>query len=95
MKDKNRFDGISLGTGATLEIYLTNNDLEHIANGHEITLEIQSTEGVNSIILKPSMVNDILNPIINHDKKLVSIADLEIRDISREIARNSFTFGSI
>lgn len=95
MKDENTFDGISLGVGSTLEIQLTNNDLEHIANGYEVTLDIKPNETVNKIVIKPSVVNDILNPLINHDKKIVSEADLEIRQISREIARNSFAFGSM
>ena len=95
MKDGNTFDGISLGVGSTLEIQLTNNDLEHIANGYEVTLDIKPNETVNKIVIKPSVVNDILNPLINYDKKIVSEADLEIRQISREIARNSFAFGSM
>lgn len=95
MKDENTFDGISLGVGSTLEIQLTNNDLEHIANGYKVTLDIQPNETVNKIVIKPSVVNDILNPLINYDKKIVSEADLEIRQISREIARNSFAFGSM
>ena len=95
MKDENTFDGISLGVGSTLEIQLTNNDLEHIANGYEVTLDIKPNETVNKIVIKPSVVNDILNPLIYHDKKIVSEADLEIRQISREIARNSFAFGSM
>lgn len=95
MKDENTFDGISLGVGSTLEIQLTNNDLEHIANGYEVTLDIKPNETVNKIVIKPSVENDILNPLINHDKKIVSEADLEIRQISREIARNSFAFGSM
>ena len=95
MKDENTFDGISLGVGSTLEIQLTNNDLEHIANGYEVTLDIKPNETVNKIVIKPSVVNDILNPLINYDKKIVSEADLEIRQISREIARNSFAFGSM
>lgn len=95
MKDENTFDGISLGVGSTLEIQLTNNDLEHIANGYEVTLDIKPNETVSKIVIKPSVVNDILNPLINYDKKIVSEADLEIRQISREIARNSFAFGSM
>ena len=95
MKDENTFDGISLGVGSTLEIQLTNNDLEHIANGYEVTLDIKPNETVNKIVIKPSVVNDILNSLINYDKKIVSEADLEIRQISREIARNSFAFGSM
>lgn len=95
MKDENTFDGISIGVGSTLEIQLTNNDLEHIANGYEVTLDIKPNETVNKIVIKPSVVNDVLNPLINYDKKIVSEADLEIRQISREIARNSFAFGSM
>ena len=95
MRDEDKFDGISLGAGQTLEIYLTNNDLEHIANGYEMTLDIKLNETVNKIVIKPSVVNDILSPLINYDKRIVSKADLENRDISREIARNSFAFGSM
>ncbi|QHF55433.1 MULTISPECIES: hypothetical protein [Streptococcus] len=95
MKDENAFDGISLVAGSTLEIYLTNNDLEHIANGYEVTLDIKPNETVNKIVIKPSLVNDILNPLINYDKRIVSEADLKIRDISREVARNSFALGSL
>lgn len=95
MKDENIFDGINLGAGSTLEINLTNNDLEHIANGYEVTLDIKPNETVNKIVIKPSVVNDILNPLINYDKRIVSEADLKIRDILREVARNSFALGSM
>ena len=85
MKDENIFDGINLGAGSTLEIYLTNNDLEHIANGYEVTLDIKPNETVNKIVIKPSVVNDILNPSINYDKRIVSEGDLKIGDILQEI----------
>ena len=95
MKDEKTFDGISLGTYSTLEIHLTTNDLEHIANGHEVIFDINSNVPVNKIVIKPSLVNDILNPLINYDKRIVSEADLKFRDISREVARNSFALGSM
>lgn len=95
MKDEKTFDGISLGTDSTLEIHLTTNDLEHIANGHEVIFDINSNVPVNKIVIKPSVVNDILNSIINYDKRIVSKADLEIRDIARDITRNCFAIRSM
>lgn len=95
MKDENAFDGIRLEAGSTLEIYLTKNDSEHITNGYEVTLDIKPNETVNKIVIKPSLVNNILNPLINYDKRIVSEADLKFRDISREVARDSFALGSM
>lgn len=95
MKDEKAFDGIILGTDSTLEIHLTTNDLEHIANGHEVIFDINSNVHVNKIVIKPSVVNDILNPLINYNKRIVSKANLEIRDIARDIARNCFATGSM
>ncbi|WP_347101957.1 hypothetical protein [Streptococcus parasanguinis] len=57
-----------------LEIYLSKNDLEHIANGHDIKIKVNGNIllKTNEIILKPDPVNDIVNPLINYKHKLIN-----------------------
>lgn len=57
-----------------LEIYLTKNDLEHIANGHDLKMKIgnKSFLEVDEIILKPALINDLMNPLLNYKHKLVN-----------------------
>lgn len=57
------------------EIYLSKNDLEHIANGHDIKIKINGKRflDANEIILRPALVNDIVNPLINYKYKLINI----------------------
>lgn len=56
------------------EIYLSKNDLEHIANGHDIKIKIDGKRFLktNEIILKPALINDITNPLINYKHKLIN-----------------------
>lgn len=56
------------------EIYLSKNDLEHIANGHDIKIKINGKRflDANEIILKPDPVNDIVNQLINYKHKLIN-----------------------
>lgn len=58
-----------------LEITLSKNDLEYIANGHniEIKIEDRSILEVDEIILKPALTNDIMNPLINYTNKIINI----------------------
>ena len=58
---------------ATFEIFLSKNDLEHIANGHDIKIKITHGRGsrINGVILKHDLVNDTMNPLINHKYKLI------------------------
>ena len=57
-----------------LEISLSKNDLEYIANGHDIKIKIgdKNISGVDGIILKPALMNDIMKPLINYKYKLVN-----------------------
>lgn len=57
-----------------LEIFLSKNDLEHIANGHDLKIKIRDGRGsrVDGIILKLDLVNDTTNPLINYKYKLIN-----------------------
>lgn len=57
-----------------LEIFLSKNDLEHIANRHDLKIKISGGRGsrLNGIILKPDLVNDTTNPLINYKYKLIN-----------------------
>lgn len=61
-----------------LEIFLSKNDLEHIANGHDIKIKIgdRSILEVDEIILKPALMNDIMNPLINYKHKIIDIEQI-------------------
>lgn len=56
-----------------LEIYLSKNDLEHIANGHDIKIKVNDSNffKTNEIILKPAVINDLTNPILNYKNKII------------------------
>lgn len=58
---------------SVLEIFLSKNDLEHIANGHDLKIRIRNSRGpkINGIILKPALVNDLMNPILNYKNKII------------------------
>lgn len=70
------------------EIYLSKNDLEHIANGHDIKIKIDGKRFLttNEIILKPALMNDLMNPLLNYKYKLI---DTELQNID-----NNFVGGA-
>ena len=70
------------------EIYLSKNDLEHIANGYDIKIKIDGKRFLttNEIILKPALVNDLMNPLLNYRYKLI---DTELQNIA-----NNFVGGA-
>lgn len=57
-----------------LEVFLSKNDLEHIANGYDIKIKIgdRSISEVDEIILKPALRNDVMNPLINYTNKIIN-----------------------
>lgn len=57
-----------------LEIFLSKSDLENIANGHDLKIKIRDSRAskVDGIILKPDLVNDTTNPLINYKYKLIN-----------------------
>lgn len=71
------------------EIYLSKNDLEHIANGHDIKIKIDGKRFLttNEIILRPALMNDVMNPILNYKNKII--------DTEQQNIINSFTGGAI
>lgn len=56
------------------EIYLSKNDLEHIANGYDIKIKIDGKRFLttNEIILKPKLMNDVVIPILNYKNKIIN-----------------------
>lgn len=56
-----------------LEIFLSKNDLEYIANGHDIKIKNgdKSISEVEEIVLKPAVMNDIVNPLMNYKHKII------------------------
>lgn len=73
----------------TLEIRLSDDQLEHIANGGMITLDTSQPLTCEKITISPSLVNDVASPIVRRDKTLISRRDLAIKDI----VRDSFQMG--
>ena len=55
------------------EISLSKNDLEHIANGHDIKIKINGKRflNTNEIILRPALINDIMAPVLNYKNKII------------------------
>lgn len=59
-----------------LKIFLSKNDLEHIANGYDIKIKIKINGKrfleTNEIILKPALTNDVMAPILNYRDKIIN-----------------------
>ena len=55
------------------EISLSKDDLEYIANGHDIKIKINGKRfsETNEIILKPALMNDVMAPILNYKNKII------------------------
>lgn len=62
-------------------IFLSNSDLEHIANGYDIKIKIDGKRFLetNEIILKPAVRNDLMNPLLNYRHKII---DTEVQNIA-------------
>lgn len=56
-----------------IEISLSKNDLEHIVNGHDIKIKVghSGASKVDGIVLKPALINDIVNPLVKYKYKLI------------------------
>ena len=54
-------------------IFLSNSDLEHIANGYDVKIKIDGKRFLetNEIILKPALTNDVMAPILNYRNKII------------------------
>lgn len=62
-------------------IFLSNSDLEYIANGYDIKIKINGKRFLetNEIILRPAVRNDLMNPLLNYRHKLI---DTEARNVA-------------
>ena len=70
------------------EIYLSKNDVEHIANGYDIKIKINGKRFLTTdeIILKPALMNDVMTPILNYKNKII--------DTEQQNIVNSFIGGA-
>ena len=70
------------------EIYLSKNDLEYIANGHDVKIKINGKifSNTNEIILKPAVINDVIAPILNYKNKII--------DTEQQNVANNFMGGA-
>ena len=50
---------------SAFEIFLSNNDLEQIANGYDVKIKINDKRFLKAdeIILRPAVRNDLMNPL--------------------------------
>ena len=66
---------------SAFEIYLSKNDLEHIANGYDIKIKINGKRfsDTNEIILRPALINDVMAPILNYKNKII---DTELQNVA-------------
>ena len=64
------------------EIFLSNSDLEHIANGYNLKIKINDKRFIKAdeIVLKPAVRNDLMNPLLNYRHKLI---DTEVQNIAK------------
>ncbi|HEM3652326.1 TPA: hypothetical protein U1D13_000744 [Streptococcus suis] len=79
------------GSDQKLEIYLTDGDLEAIANGHEVVIPLYTkNRPVKQVSIRPALRQDLLNPLVNFDKKLMSQTDVITKDFGRQIVADTF-----
>lgn len=73
---------------STFEIFLSENDLEYIANGHDVKIKINGKifSNTNEIILKPAVINDVMAPILNYKNKII--------DTEQQNVANNFMGGA-
>ena len=73
---------------STFEIFLSENDLEYIANGHDVKIKINGKIflNTNEIILKPAVINDVMAPILNYKNKII--------DTEQQNVANNFMGGA-
>lgn len=66
---------------SAFEIFLSNNDLEQIANGYDVKIKINDKRFLKAdeIILRPAVRNDLMNPLLNYRHKLI---DTEVQNIA-------------
>ncbi|HEP3563261.1 TPA: hypothetical protein VCQ19_001458 [Streptococcus pyogenes] len=69
---------------SAFEIFLSNNDLEHIANGYDVKIKINDKRFLKAdeIILRPAVRNDLMNPLLNYRHKLI---DTEVQNIANNL----------
>lgn len=70
------------------EIYLSKNDLEHIANGYDVKIKINGKRflNTNEIILRPALINDVMAPVLNYKNKII--------DTEQQNVANNFMGGA-
>lgn len=70
------------------EIYLSKNDLEHIANGYDLKIKINGKRflNTNEIILRPAVINDVMAPVLNYKNKII--------DTEQQNVANNFMGGA-
>lgn len=70
------------------EIYLSKNDLEHIANGYDVKIKINEKRllKVDEIILRPDLTNDFMAPVLNYKNKII--------DTEQQNVANNFMGGA-
>ena len=73
---------------STFEIFLSKNDLEHIANGYDIKIKINDKRFLKAdeIILKSALINDLMNPLLNYKRKII--------DTEQQNVANNFMGGA-
>lgn len=76
---------------STFEIFLSKNDLEHIANGYDLKIEIGDKRFLKAdeIVLRPALRNDVMNPmpdIINKPSHYQGEFGLKAIDVVRNFA---------
>lgn len=62
-----------------MEIVLSENDILRIVNGEYVKVHLNSGE---SVIIRQSYLSDVVMPLINYDKQIVS--NLSIMRVNRE-----------
>ncbi len=70
------------------EIYLSKNDLEHIANGHDVKIKINEKRllKVDEIILRPALISDVMAPTLHYKNKII--------DTEQQNVANNFMGGA-
>ncbi|MFM9469893.1 hypothetical protein ACKI1K_45280, partial [Streptomyces scabiei] len=76
-----------------LEIRLSDDQLEHVANDGSITFDTLQPMICDKITISQLLVKDVTSPIVRRDRTLISRRDLAIKDIACDSSQMGVRLG--
>ncbi|WP_205124144.1 MULTISPECIES: DUF1372 family protein [Bacteria] len=87
------FTSIKTEGKTKLEIRLSDDQLEHVANDGSITFDTSQPMICDKITISQLLVKDVTSPIVRRDRTLISRRDLAIKDIACDSSQMGVRLG--